>query len=134
MNDTLPSWDITIFKGTTWTINFLIIVSTAIFFVHFIRLRAKSIGMYMILVLTLSDLSFPLMNMITNFIVGTGEIYEKSLYITAVAMYRFSLYWSTALAIFSYLILGQMLTFNGKKFLLYSLLICAICAFFCPAL
>ena len=134
MSDPSPRWEVIAFKAITWIINTLIVGSTLIFLFHFIRLRTKSTGMYMILVLTLSDLSFPLMNMITNFVVGTGEINENALYITAVGMYRFSLYWSTAIAVFSYLILAENMIFTGKKFLLYSLLICGILSLFCPCL
>jgi len=83
----------------------------------------------MILVLTIADLSFPVMNALTiEFVVGK----ESALFFAAISSFqnRFSLYWSAAIAIYTYQILVSR-DFDEKVFIKKSFIItCAIVSIF----
>ena len=133
MGISLADWEETLFQITFWLINALITITSFLFVFSFCRLKEKSIGLYMILILTLSDFSFPLMNMITVMIEINKE-WDHILYIVAVVLFCFSLYWSTVIAVFSYKILAVKKIFDSSGFLRKSLLYCAILCMFCPCL
>lgn len=129
----LPAWEAEIFKWINWMINVTIAVASLIFFYRLIRLRERTTGHYMIFVLTLSDLAFPMMNMLTTTILQ-GKVTDSVLYIIAVWVYRFSLYWSTAIAILTYLILAESKIINSRGFFIKSIIGCFVTSLFCPLL
>jgi len=129
----LPAWEAQLFQYLNWVINTLIVSASLIFYYKFLKLRERTTGHYMIFVLTLSDLIFPAMNMLTTTILK-GKVPDDILYIIAVAVYRFSLYWSTAIAIFSYMILAQSQIINSRSFFIKAFFSCFILTFFCPSL
>ena len=129
----MPDWEAQLFKILNWTINTMIVLASSIFYYRFFKLRERTTGHYMIFVLTISDLIFPAMNMLTTTVLQ-GKVSDDILYLIAVAVYRFSLYWSTAIAIFSYMILAQTGIINSRSFFMKAFLSCLILTFFCPSL
>jgi len=49
-------------------------------------------------------------------------------------IFRFSLYFSTAISIFAYLILKEKQSFDPYKFRRLSVIVCLILALFCPTM
>jgi len=117
------------FKIQAWATNILIIIFSAIVLLKFTKLREKTGGLYMILVLTIADLSFPVMNALTIEFVNSND---SALLFAAISSFqnRFSLYWSAAIAIYTYQILVSR-DFDEKVFIKKSFIItCAIVSIF----
>ena len=112
----------TYFRIQAWATNLLIIFFASIVLLRFTKLRDKTAGLYMILILTISDLLFPLMNILTIQFVNS---FQSAVIFGSISSFinRFSLYWSAAIAIYTYQILTSR-NFDENKFIKKSLIVC----------
>jgi len=114
-----------------WIVISLSLIATIVFLRSYRKRRDKSTSMYMIFVLSLADILFPILN-ITVLLFLRDEQSAVTALIFEVFLYRFSLNWSTCLAISTFLILCKELVFNAKKFMFYGLFISLAYGFICP--
>jgi len=117
--------DVNLVHTVALVTNILTFVGVGLFLVGFIRIKVKSPSLYFILVLSISDLAYPLLNALTSqFVVGqtSAEAYVAF----GVFLYHFSLMWSTSMAIFCYLILDWRRTIVIKSFILWSVALCVL--------
>jgi len=99
-----------------WIVISLSLIGTFVFFRSYRKRREKSTSMYMIFVLSIADLLFPIMNIIVLLFLRDEKSAIVAL-ILEIFLYRISLSWSTCLAISTFLILCKELVFNAKKFM-----------------
>jgi len=126
-NEVDPS-QIQVFEWLIWIGNVVTLIPALIFFVSFKRQRNKNSGMYMIFVLSIGDLTFPIISMLAMISIFGMEV-SKSLPIFSVGLYHFSLYWSTAMAIFCFKILSQKEFISDRRFIILSLVWCSVLSF-----
>jgi len=117
-----------IYEIEAWVSNIIIIIASFIFLSKFIALKGKNYGLYMILILNVSDLTFPLTNIIQLFV--DNPTVETILSSMGPAIYRFSLYWSTAIALFVYLVVQGERLFNPKIFVIWAMVVCTLFSLF----
>ncbi len=110
-----------------WVTNTLVIVASVFFLAKFYTLNSKNYGLYMILILNLIDLTFSLSNIIVINFVKSQEI-QDSFSLFGPALYRFSLFWSTAIAYFVFLVVRRRSIFDPKRFIIKALLLCLFLA------
>jgi len=111
-----------------WISDSLTITAALVFLCSFIRHKQKTVGHYMILILSISDLIIPLNHMIgLNF--QEEELYPKVFFPIMITVLHFSLYWAAAMAYFTYLVMVKKVFFKVRTYVFYSLL---VCIFLCP--
>jgi len=111
---------------TSLIIDVAIILIFSIFLLSFLKKREKNYTMITILILTLSDLGYPLMHMLTIIWVKF-DFNLNVLGPIAFAINGFNLYWTAALALYTHLLFKSILeskTFYYKRFVYCALLIC----------
>ncbi len=111
-----------IYKTEAWISNVIIVLASIVFLLKFSKIKSKNYGLYMILILNLADLSFPLVSILTHFTANTPGV-ANFLAACGDLMYRFSLLWSTAIAYFLFLVVRNQKVFDPKKFLTRSFVI-----------
>ena len=116
-----------ILRIIAWTANILTIIVSFIFLICFYRIKGKTAGLYLVLVLSLSDLTYPLLNALTMFFVN-GQTAAVVFSAVGVSIYHFSLFWSTVMAIFCYFVLDYRRSVNIKAFVTSSVLCCSAVA------
>jgi len=117
--------DLNLVQTVALVTNILTFTGVGIFLIGFAKIKVKSPGLYFILVLSISDLAYPLVNALTTqFVLGqtSAEVYVA----LSVFLYHFSLTWSTAMAIFCYLILDWRRSIDVKSFILWSVACCCV--------
>jgi len=125
----LTSWQHSTLLIIGWAINITVTISSFIFLGRFYRLREKTNTLLMIVVLVIANLLFPLTTMIIEPFTKT----DYNVFLPfGVGFYRFSLCWSAALALFSYLILVKGRTLNVKYFMRRALITCLLFSLLCP--
>ncbi len=108
-----------------WISNTLTITASLVFLVSFCRQKSKTVGHYMILILSISDLAIPINHMIgLNF--QEEEMYPKVFFPIMMTVLHFSLYWAAIMAYFTFLVIVKKVCFDLRKYVLYSLGICLI--------
>ena len=112
-----------IYKTEAWVSNIIIVLASIVFLLKFSKIKTKNYGLYMILILNLADLSFPLVSILTHFFVNKPGV-ANFLAACGDLMYRFSLLWSTAIAYFLFLVVRNQKIFDPKKFLSRSFFFC----------
>lgn len=118
------------FKTGFWTLDcFTILISFAFLYI-FLKIKDKTTGHYMVIVLTIADLLLHFQSMLILIFLPLQSDPSTWVFIN-LALYRFTLYWSTLIAIFIYLIIKQKKAFNPKKFLGVGFVACIVlaCAF-----
>lgn len=126
--EALPIWQLTILRTTHLITDLLIALNSIVLLTKFAKLPEKIFGLYMMAFLLIIDLTFPLMTMLTAIFTVQDKVYL----IFGVSIYRFSLYWSTAIAIFTYLILVKGKTVVKKAFTNRALMCCSVLSLLCP--
>ena len=114
-----------------WLVNIVSIIIFIAFLRKFFQLVEKNYGAYMILILNISHLASPIVNLLTHLFV-TPQSSEKQVTIFAVTarwIYCFSLFWSASVAIFTYKVLKAETLFRFKQYMTGSLAGCALLAF-----
>jgi len=127
----LTPWEFSTLSIIGWAINVTVTVSSFIFLRSFSKLREKTNSLYMILILIVANLLFPLTTMIIEPFTETDY---KVFLPLGVGFYRFSLCWSAALALFSYLILVKGKTLDIEYFMRRALITCLLFSLLCPIL
>ena len=133
MESILEPWAATLFGLTFWLTNIFITIASFLFIRSFCQVREKSTGLYMILILTLSDFAFLVLNIVT-ILLEKNEQWDNILYYTTGIIFCFSLYWAAAIAVFSYKILTATRSFNSGGFLKKALLAVGALTMYCPLL
>jgi len=107
------------FRVEAWLNNIIITISSLIFLYSFCKLQTKTYAVYMVLILNITDLTFPFLNFLSASFPAESTIsqFTGSL---GPPLYRLSLYWSTAIAYFVYLVVKVQKVFNPRSFLIYS--------------
>jgi len=112
-----------VFHVEAWITNIIIVIASAVFLSKFSRIQTKNYGLYMILILNIADLFFPLLSILTELFGHTPGI-ANFLALCGPTMYKFSLLWSTAIAYFLFLVVRNQKIFDPKKFIYVSFLWC----------
>jgi len=120
-----------ILKYEGWATDIVTTTASLIFLWSFFKVHEKTHSQYMILILCLIDLLFPLVHM-ARLIFSKPDSNTDAFFYTSVCIYRFSLYWSAAIAICSYIIIIGRKTFSTKKFTIISFFICLVLTTYCP--
>ena len=111
------------FQLSYYIINALILIFSLFFIISFLKLRETNHGVYMILILSISDILFPLLNLYLKLFDGKGAINVVAP--ASAGIYQFGLLWSTSIAVFVFVIFKYKKPFNPKLFLVHSFLACA---------
>jgi len=116
-----------ILETIAWITNGIITLASIVFFLNFTRAQNKTYASYMVLILNMSDMTFPLMSILTELFKSSISFNEFNCAFGP-STYRFSLYWSTAIAYFVFLVVKKKILFNPRRFILYALIICLLLA------
>ena len=81
----------------------------------------------MILILNLADMTFPFMSILVSIFVQNPTVL-RIIGACGPPIYRFSLYWSTLMAYFVYLVVKAEKIFNPRKFIVAGLVGCLTAA------
>ncbi len=109
-------------------INTVSIITFLVFLWSFLRIPDKNVGFYMILILTVSDLCFPIVKILTILFVGP-TIPVSILGPITIGIEAFKLYWTAAFSLFTFLVYRsflQMKAFNFMAFLFIALFCCVL--------
>ena len=121
------------FKVFSWISTIITILAVLFFLWSFFRLKEKSYSQYMILILTIADFGYPLkITLDYYFVRDLPSAYIMSYFGTYV--YRWSLYWSATIGIFTYKLLTQDHIFNPKRFIIKAVIWCSIFSASAPLL
>jgi len=113
------------------TIDIIITIAFVCFIWSYFKVKEKTYGLYMILILNICDFIFPIINLLAVPIVRD----EASACIFtgfSSGIYHFSLYWTTSIAVFLLLVVKYKRTFNPKKFMTLAALISLIVSLVYP--
>jgi len=114
-----------VFETIAWTTNAIITLASLVFFLNFARAQNKTYASYMVLILNISDMTFPVMSILMALFNNSTSLNEFNSAFGP-STYRFSLYWSTAIAYFVFLVVKKKILFNPKRFIIYALVLCLI--------
>jgi len=112
------------FLITYYIIDFLILISSLVFIISFLKMRDTNHGVYMILILSISDILFPLLNLYLKLFDAKGAI--NIVAPASAGIYQFGLLWSTSIAIFVFVIFKYKNPFNPRLFFIHSFLSCIV--------
>ncbi len=133
MTSVRPEWQSLMLEISDLIIGSITMIAAITFFCSFMKLKERTHGQYMILVLCVVDLIYPIMNILTTIFVRSED--SAAVFgCLGIYIFRFSLYFSTAISIFAYFILQQKQSFDPYRFRRYSVIICVILALFCPTM
>ena len=119
---------------TKWSINIITLAALGKFLLAFIQIKEKTAGFTMICILNLFCFIFPISDMLKLFInqsdrcsINSGSYQGTTNIIASLEMTndQFSLFWTGSLAVFTHWSL-QCKIRSANKFIVYSLLICAL--------
>jgi membrane-associated HD superfamily phosphohydrolase len=106
-----------------WTLDIVTILATIAFFCSFRKIEEKNDGLHMIFILTTVDLLSSLFNLLEIFILqGPSDV--NFVASTETILFRFSLFWSAAIAIFVHLAYKQYWRYTVRAFLIWAFIIC----------
>ena len=103
--ESLRNADSPAFKIVSWAITILSLASSVAFFWSFYKIKPKTQGLYMIMVLDAYDIIFPLIAFTT--IPQSSETVKLIIVAIAVGLYQLIMNWTAAIAIFTYLTLSK---------------------------
>jgi len=105
--------------------NILTFIASVVFLYRFFKIPTKNYGLYMILVLNITDLAFLFVNFLSQIFMAEQAV---SNFFGALGppIFRFSLYWSAWIAYFIYLVMNSEKLFSPKGFFFKALIWCLI--------
>lgn len=112
-------------EAITWGLDLVTIIATAFFFYNFCRIKSKNYGHYMIFILTLIDVLLSLFHLLERAILQS-ETMVNFVASTEIVLFKLSLYWSTAISVFVYLVYKQAWNYPPKTFILSAIICCLI--------
>ena len=121
-----------IFGAMAWTMNGITLAIGSLFLWSSSRTLIKSKALYLTMILNLIDLIFPLINVLTIIFFDHDSTFTFIITGIIYFFYQFSIYWTAALAIFSYLILGWKKSLNLRVFATRSLTYCSLLSLVFP--
>jgi len=101
------------------------------FFKSLARLKEMNAGVKMILILCVSDLAHSLKTIVDSLMIRDQESALTLSYI-GIYIYRWSLYWSVVIALFSYIVIVKKVLFDPNAFIRRALKYCSFLACICP--
>lgn len=110
-------------EGSGMVINVFIILTSLIIFYKFFKTREKTYGLYMLLILAISDFLFPITDILT-IIPITDQQSATFLKPLASSLFEFSLCWSAAISLFTYKILNYRDPFDHKQYTIRAFFAC----------
>ena len=114
--------------------DFFIAIASLAFIYSFSRVRQKNYGVYMILILAISNLLFPLMSACLLILPTSQDKIVFALAALSAGVFGFGLLWSTNIAIFVFWIFNYKKPFNPRLFLIHSFICCLAVSLFDSAL
>ena len=133
MSEARTSFQQNLTEISHWMISTVTIIASIIFLKRFKNTKKKTTSLYMIMILSIADLFFPITNIAVLLFMrseGTATLF----FVIESFLYRFSLYWSTALAILAYLILSKGISFRESTFMKRAFFLSFGLAFICPSM
>jgi len=116
-----------------WTLSVVTGIVVLLFFRSLVDLKGMNAGVQMILILCISDLAYSFKTGLDNLLLkDPGSAHFLSF--TGIYIYRWSLYWSVVIALFSYFVIVKKVLFDPKQFLRRALKYCSVLAFICPVI
>lgn len=119
-----------IVRYTGWVTDLITAVCALKFLYSFRNLKERTPGLYMVLILSISDLAYPITNMFR--LTFQNGLNGDFFYPLAVYIYRFSLYWSTIIAVFTYFVIAKKKTFDPDRFIIRGAILCLCASLLCP--
>lgn len=105
------------FEILSCVLDVLIIIASGLFLYSFIKLSDKNYGLYMILILNISDLIYPVMNLLVTICVKSQ--FSANIFAAfSEFLFGFGLYWSTFIAILIYTVLNWRAIVNPKLYMI----------------
>ena len=112
-----------IFYTISYALSYLLIFILAIFLCIFLRIKERSYDLFMMIILNISCLLWPILRRITPFFVHS-QFSAQFMISLASATYTFSLFWAASFAMFTYSVLNSTTKiFNCKRFIKGSFLV-----------
>jgi len=112
-------------------IDLIILIASMTFFYKFAKTRNKLPGLYMIFILCILDLSYPILNSFATLLV-LDEASATQFGALRTGLNRASLYWSTMIALHCYLILVKRKTLNSFRFMILGGFCSILASLICP--
>jgi len=131
MSEDRTSFQQTLTETSHWIISTITIVASIIFLRSFQKSRKKTSSLYMILILSIADLCFPIVN-VAVLLFMRSQSTATLFFVLESFLYRFSLYWSTAFSILTFLILSKGVSFSTSTFMKSAFVLAFGLAFICP--
>ena len=123
--------DSTLLLFFSLSFDFLTIGAIFLFLFKFFRIKEKTPGLYMMLVLCILDLNYPIFNFFVTVIVSDKQ--QQPFYgYTRTGLNRLCLWWSAAMAVYCYMILTLKKSVNPKRFMVFGGLGCILASLICP--
>lgn len=110
------------FEILSCVLDVLIIIASGLFLYSYIRLPEKNYGLYMILVLNISDLIYPVMNLLVTICVKS-QLSANLFAGFSQFLFGFGLYWSMFIAVLIYTVLNWRAIVNPKLFMVTAFLV-----------
>ena len=120
-----------IYKISGWLMSIIAFVAASWFIRSYINLKEKTYGFKIIFILSVADFFFASTN-IVRLICVELDIPNDIFFPLTVFGGRFCLFWSTAIGIFTYLILVRQEAFDAKKFVIKGVLYCTLLSLIFP--
>jgi len=133
MSEARTSFQQNLTEISHWVISTVTIIASMIFLKSFQKTKKKTPSLYMIMILSIADLFFPITNVAVLLFMRSEET-ATLFFVIESFLYRFSLYWSTALAILTYLILSKGISFKAGTFMKRAFIVSFGLAFICPSM
>jgi len=117
MSDSYSTF-ITIFN----TLNYILIFIFVVFLLRFLRIKEKTYGLLMMIILNVCYLLWPILQSIAKYVVHS-EFLARFMLSLDLAIFSFALFWSASFAIFTYSVLSSKKIFDFKRFMKLAFLI-----------
>ena len=121
-----------VFSDVVWITNCVAVITFIGLLFTFLRVKDKSYGLYIIIILNVSYMLYSLLDICRSLLVDKVNEVHISDFVSR-WIYDFGLFWSAAFSIFTYTLLKDpMQFFDYKKFMIRALLCCTLLASIYP--
>jgi len=123
--------DPTLLRFTTLSLDIITILAILIFFCKFFLIKEKTPGLYMMFILCILDLNYPLFNFLAT-IIASDQQHEPFYGYIRTGLNRLCLWWSAIMAVYCYAILTLKKSISPQKFMINGGIFCLIASSICP--
>ncbi len=120
-----------IVKYAHFGIDLTILFASLVFFYKFAKTRNKPPGLYMIFILCILDMTYPILNSFATLLVW-DEMSATQFGSLRTGLNRASLNWSMMIALHCYLILVKRKTFDSFRFMVFGGFFSLLASLICP--